>query len=146
MRRKRAAGRAPAGFPRGSYLYGYAAAARSASPFVVLVEGAPDALRVMEAGYPAVASLGADLTEVQADKLAALNKQVLVAFDNDEAGREGAERAVTRLRGKKVWPRTWSPLQEFKDLGDTPWHEVVAWVEDWRQDQEELDAILSGRD
>jgi DNA primase len=112
---------------------------------VVLVEGAPDALRVMEAGYPAVASLGAELTEVQAEKLAGLNKQVLVAFDNDEAGREGAVKAITRLQAKKVWARSWSPLQAFEDLGDTPRQEVRAWVEDWRQDQEELDRILGGR-
>src|SRR5207237_1116406 len=89
-------------FPRQQYLYNYANARRHGCPFVLLVEGPSDVFAVVYASYPAVASLGADLSPEQADKLAALGKRVLVAYDNDEAGRAGSARACGLLRAKGV--------------------------------------------
>src|SRR5262249_12721991 len=77
----------PTNFPKASYLYAYHAALRSQSKSVLLVESPCDVWRAEEAGCLAVASLGADLSSVQAAMLVALTKEVLVAFDNDEDGR-----------------------------------------------------------
>ena len=61
------------------------------SPFILLVEGANgEVWRCTEANVPAVACLGAELTNSQAEKVAALNKKIYIAFDNDEAGNEAA--------------------------------------------------------
>jgi hypothetical protein len=54
-------------------------------------------------------------------------------------------KAVALLQGRKVWAETRPVPTQFKDVGDMPRQDVAAWVEGWRQDQEELDRILSGQ-
>lgn len=106
------------GFPKRTYLYNLAAARASASSFVLLVEGPPDVWRVHEAGYVAVALLGADATEEQLHKLASLRRRILVAFDNDPPG----EAARRRFRERHVdfpWEFLEVPKSD-EDPGDTP--------------------------
>lgn len=74
------------GFPKGAYLYNYQTARQSPGSSVFLVEGPGDVFRLTEAGYTAVASMGTDLSPTQVEKLAALGKEVIVAFDNDPGG------------------------------------------------------------
>src|SRR5262249_12575653 len=86
------------GFPKGKYLSNLPAASQSPRPYVLLVEGAPDVFRAAEAGCPAVALLGSELSDAQADLLASLGKEILIATDNDEAGKRCAVAAGQRLK------------------------------------------------
>jgi hypothetical protein len=113
-------------FPKGEYLYNYASARVSAAPFVLLLEGPCDVFRATEAGIAAVAAFGSDLSSVQADKLAALHKNVVIACDNDEAGKSGSARAANLLRERDVRTREWSPPERFHDVGDMAIADIVA--------------------
>jgi len=118
----------PKDFPKGRYLYNLANARRQAAPFVLLVEGCPDVFAAVYACYPAVASLGADLTPEQADKLAALGKRVLVAYDNDEAGRGGSARACGLLRARGVAVKECVVPDGLHDVGDCSGEQVARMV------------------
>lgn len=115
------------GFPKASYLYNFASAVQSASPAVLLVEGPGDVWRAVEAGVPAVAILGNEATVKQAKMLAVLKKVVVIAFDNDEAGQDGAPRSRDRLQTVGVTTHVVAVPPAYHDLGDMPASEVRAW-------------------
>jgi hypothetical protein len=54
---------------------------------------------------------------------------VLVAFDNDDAGRKGAVRAADVLRGVRADVTVLHPPPWYKDVGEMPAAEVKGW---WR--------------
>jgi hypothetical protein len=114
------------GFPRATYLYNYAAANAADSPFIFLVEGPPDVLRLAEAGFVGVALLGCDASPQQLAKLAALGKEIWVSFDNDEAGRAAEQRFWKKMDscGIRFPARPFSPGTNGKDLGDTGIEEI----------------------
>jgi hypothetical protein len=118
----------PDEFPKSAHLFNFAAAQQSDNPFVLLVEGAGDVFRAVEAGFPAVALLGTDLSDEQASKLAALGKEVVVALDNNDAG----WRAAPVVRGKHhergVPARLLHPPKDYDDVGDMPAAEVARWL------------------
>lgn len=130
------------GFPKGACLYNYAAARRSSSPFVLLVEGAPDVFRATEADYPAVALLGTDLSATQVQKLAALKKTVVVALDNDEAGRAATVRVHHRLRRTGLDAHVWHVPDAVKDLGEMSAEAIKNYMDCLGERDAELDAIL----
>jgi hypothetical protein len=115
-------------FPKSLYLYNYAAAVRTELDFVVLVEGVGDVLKVAEAGYVAVAVLGSTLSAAQVELLAKLNKTVLIAFDNDESGQEGTDRAYDCLSLREVHCFPCEPPEQYKDIGEMPTEEVDLWL------------------
>jgi hypothetical protein len=116
------------GFPKTLLLYN-AAALHSSRPFVLLTEGAMDAVRAQEAGYPAVSSMGAHLSDAQAQRLAASGKEVLVAYDRDPAGRQAEGKALALLRAMGVRATSFPPPGGFKDLGEMRPEDVRAWME-----------------
>jgi hypothetical protein len=132
----------PEGFPKGAYLYHYAAALRSDVQHVFLVEGAGDVFSLIAAGYLAVAALGSELSDLQVEKLAALQKEVIISFDNDPAGKKGSAAASKALRARGVPERTWFPPSGFHDLGDMPVSEVIRWVNEYQRSDDELDEAL----
>jgi len=75
---------------------------------VTLVEGPLDAMWLDQQGYPAVASLGATLSVVQAGILSRRFTRVTVAYDPDKAGRKGVRGAAYLLmsRGVDAWVAT----------------------------------------
>jgi hypothetical protein len=117
-----------AGFPKGNYLYNYHMALRSDSQFVLLVEGPGDVWAATAADALAVASLGHGLSAKQTEKLARLGKRVLVAFDNDDSGRDGAVSTVNRLKAAGVNTRFATLPPEFHDLGSMTPHAVQHWL------------------
>jgi hypothetical protein len=119
--------RFPRGFTKGHWLYGYAEAARSPLPFVLLVEGIPDVLRAAEAGLPAVACLGTELSELNRMKIASLCKRVVVAFDNDDAGQRQGQAVVKRLSEFGVLAERRHPPTGVKDVADLTPEDVAAW-------------------
>jgi hypothetical protein len=133
------------GFTKQQFLYNYAHARRSEHPFVLLVEGPGEVFRATEAGFPAVGLLGTDMSEVQVEKLAAMGSEVVIAFDNDEPGRENGQRVYSRLRARSIDVGIWSPPEQFKDVGEMPPEEVVAWLARLKEQQDLLDEVLSGR-
>jgi hypothetical protein len=119
------------GFLKDQYLYNYARAVDTEAPFVFLVEGSPDVFRLAEAGYIGVAILGSDATEKQLRKLAALGKEVWIAFDNDDAGLAARERFWDKkLRsGIRFSTESFTVPNPYKDLGEMPPAEIKRAVE-----------------
>lgn len=65
---------------------------------MILCEGYMDVIALHAAGFEnAVATLGTALTNEQARMMAKYTKQVLIAYDSDEAGQRAANRAVQML-------------------------------------------------
>ena len=65
---------------------------------MILCEGYMDVIALHSAGFEnAVATLGTALTNDQAKMMAKYTKQVLIAYDSDEAGQRAATRAVAML-------------------------------------------------
>ena len=97
-------------FAKGHHLYGLteAAPALERGTIPALVEGPMDAIAVTLAGddrYVGVAPLGTSFTAVQADQLRPHIPRrgqpgIIVATDNDDAGREAATRAYWRLTAR----------------------------------------------
>lgn len=82
---------------------------------IYVVESSFDAIRLDQVGFPAVATLGANVSNIQIELLRKYFNNVIIIADNDEAGGNMKERAVERL-GSRV-----SVLQldnEYKDIGD----------------------------
>jgi len=116
------------GFPKSEYLYGIADVARSsAGCAIVLVEGVKEVWRLREANIPAVACLGSDLSAAQAKRLVSLRRELLVAFDNDQAGRDGARHARERLSKLRGLARILTVPGGFKDLAEMPATAVAEW-------------------
>jgi len=82
---------------------------------VYVVESSFDAIRLDQVGMPAVASLGANISNKQVDLLAKYFNEINVIADNDEAGGNMAKRLQERL------PERVSVIQldkQYKDIGD----------------------------
>ena len=121
--------RVSGGFPKSRYLYNYAKALSTPLPFVLVVEGAGDVFRAVEAGVPAVAPLGWDMSDWQAERLAAMNKSILVALDNDDAGLRASESVYKCLLRNTPGVEVFTPPSPFKDVGEMPVEEVRRWLE-----------------
>jgi len=82
---------------------------------VYVVESSFDAIRLDQCGFPAVATLGANVSNIQTDLLQKYFNNVIVIADNDEAGGNMKDKIVERL-GSRV-----SVIQldkQYKDIGD----------------------------
>jgi DNA primase len=82
---------------------------------VYVVESSFDVIRLDQCGLPAVATLGANVSNMQTDLLQKYFNNVIVIADNDEAGGNMKDKIVERL-GSRV-----SVLQldkQYKDIGD----------------------------
>lgn len=89
----------PRGLEKGKTLFGLELVTGDTP--LVLVESPLDAVRFTDAGVgDAVASYGASVTEYQLDLLAGNASELIVAMDNDEAGRTATVKVCSRLAGK----------------------------------------------
>jgi len=82
---------------------------------IYVVESSFDVIRLDQVGFAAVATLGANVSNIQIDLLRKYFNNIIVIADNDEAGGNMKDRAVERL-GSRV-----SVLQldnKYKDIGD----------------------------
>jgi DNA primase len=82
---------------------------------IYVVESSFDAIRLDQVGMPAVATLGANVSNIQIELLRKYFNNIIIIADNDEAGGNMQKRAIERL-GSRV-----SVLQldkEYKDIGD----------------------------
>ena len=82
---------------------------------VYVVESSFDAIRLDQCGFPAVATLGANVSNFQTELLQKYFNSIYVVADNDEAGGNMKDKLIERL-GNRV-----SVIQldkQYKDIGD----------------------------
>ncbi len=90
--------RFPAGFRKSQVLFNLDRAMRTGGHHVIVVEGFFDALKVHQAGHPAVVGLmGASFSQRQSELLLSHFARVTLMLDGDETGRRAAEFIVQRL-------------------------------------------------
>lgn len=82
---------------------------------VYVVESSFDAIRLDQCGFPAVATLGSNVSNFQIDLLQKYFNNIIVIADNDEAGGNMKSRILEKI-GSRV---TVIQLdKEYKDIGD----------------------------
>ena len=118
----------PENSSKSDWLYNFANAKRSNEAFVLLVEGAPDVFRAAEAGIPAVACFGVDPSVTQILKLGTLEKEIVVAFDNDNAGLREGITVATILKREGIRARLLHPPKDVKDVGEMDASGIKAWL------------------
>jgi DNA primase len=82
---------------------------------VYVVESSFDAIRLSQNGIPAVATLGASVSNIQLGLLEKYFSTVVVIGDNDDAGKLMKERVLTRLGNRAILITL---PDRFKDVGD----------------------------
>ena len=86
-----------------------------ASSRVYVVESSFDAIRLDQCGFPAVATLGANVSKIQTDLLQKYFNEIYVIADNDEAGGNMKDKLIERL-GSRV--SVIKLDKQYKDIGD----------------------------
>lgn len=107
------------GLPKGKVLFNLHRVKTADKIYVV--ESSFDVIRLHQCGIPAVATLGANVSNVQIDLLKKYFNDIVVIADNDEAGGNMKTRIQEKL-GSRV-----SVVQlnkEYKDIGDMPDDEI----------------------
>lgn len=86
-------------FKKRSILYGINYAKNSKRDNIVLVEGNIDVITLHQAGFDnAVATMGTALTEEHARLLSRYTKELVLCYDNDDAGKDATQRAIGILK------------------------------------------------
>jgi DNA primase len=82
---------------------------------VYVVESSFDAIRLDQVGLPAVATLGANVSNIQIDLLKKYFNNIYVVADNDEAGGNMKNKIIEKL-GSRV--NVIQLDKQYKDIGD----------------------------
>ncbi len=86
-------------FKKRSTLYGINYAKNSKRDNIILVEGNIDVITLHQAGFDnVVATMGTALTEEHARILSRFTKELVLCYDNDEAGKDATQRAIGILK------------------------------------------------
>ena len=86
-------------FKKRSILYGINYAKTSKRENIILVEGNIDVITLHQAGFDnAVATMGTALTEEHARLLSRYTKELVLCYDNDNAGKDATQRAIGILK------------------------------------------------
>jgi DNA primase len=86
-----------------------------ASKIVYVVESSFDAIRLDQVGFPAVATLGANVSSSQIELLKRYFTGVVLVADNDDAGIIMAEKLIEKMGNLVTIIR---PDKRYKDIGD----------------------------
>jgi DNA primase len=93
--------RFPAGFRKSQVLFNFDRAMQTGAGDVIVVEGFFDALKVHQAGHPAVVALmGASFSQRQSELLLSRFARVTLMLDGDETGRRASEVIAQLLKPK----------------------------------------------
>jgi predicted CXXCH cytochrome family protein len=84
---------------------------------VYVVESSFDAIRLDQCGFPAVATLGANVSNFQTDLLQKYFNNIYVIADNDEAGGNMKSKLIEKLGGRVT---VINIDKKYKDIGDMP--------------------------
>ncbi len=101
------------GLPKGKVLFNLHRVKASSKVFVV--ESSFDAIRLSQAGLPAVATLGSNVSNTQIELLHKYFNNIVILPDNDEAGNNMVER-ITKKLGSRV--SVVKLDKKYKDIGD----------------------------
>jgi DNA primase len=101
------------GLPKGKVLFNLHRIKTSSKVFVV--ESSFDVIRLDQAGLPAVATLGSNVSNTQIELLQKYFNNIVILPDNDEAGNNMVERISKKL-GSRV--SVVKLNNEYKDIGD----------------------------
>lgn len=83
-------------------LYGINLAKKTKRPNIILCEGNIDVITLHQAGFDnAVASMGTALTTEQTRILSRFTKELVLCYDNDNAGKAASEKAITLLENSE---------------------------------------------
>ena len=88
---------------------------------VYVVESSFDAIRLDQCGFPAVATLGANVSNIQVELLKKYFNNIYIIADNDEAGGNMKDRLLEKL-GSRVTVVQLN--KKYKDIGDMPDDEI----------------------
>ena len=96
---------------------------------IIVVESTFDAIKFFEAGFPnAVATLGGHLSKENIDNLNKYSSKIIIATDNDEAGRKLGLEIAQKLKSKEV---LWASFNygmiyphDAKDIGELTNEEI----------------------
>ena len=115
----------PVGLPKSRVVFGYHQV--KMRDWAVLVESPLDAVRLFGLGIPAFATLGAWVSQEQVTLMSRMFSYVILALDNDKAGREGTEVVQPMLRRAGCATIQWNYTglndakgKPAKDVGDVP--------------------------
>ena len=90
-------------FSKRKSLYGINFAKKTKRPNIILCEGNIDVITLHQAGFDnAVASMGSSLTVEQTRLLARYTREIVICYDNDEAGQLATERALDILKNSEL--------------------------------------------
>ena len=93
--------RFPAGFRKSQVLFNFARAMQTCGRNVIVVEGFFDAMKVHQAGHPAVVALmGASFSQRQSELLVSHFASITLMLDGDETGHRAAEVIAELLKPK----------------------------------------------
>jgi DNA primase len=92
-----------------------------ASDKVYVVESSFDAIRLDQCGFPAVATLGSNVSNIQTELLQKYFNDIIVIADNDEAGGNMQSKIIDKL-GSHVF--TIQLDKKYKDIGDMTDEEI----------------------
>jgi DNA primase len=92
----------PAGLKKSQLVFGFHQATQHHTAAVT--ESPLDAVRLHQCGMPAFSTLGAYVSREQMDLMASNFRRVVIALDNDNAGREAAEILSRGLRKRRCVP------------------------------------------
>ena len=101
------------GLPKSKVLFNLHRVKTSSKVYVV--ESSFDAIRLDQCGFPAVATLGANVSNFQTDLLQKYFNNIIVIADNDEAGGNMKDKIVEKL-GSRV--NVIKLNKQYKDIGD----------------------------
>jgi DNA primase len=101
------------GLPKGKTLFNLNRVKTAGKVYVV--ESSFDAIRLDQVNFPAVATLGANVSNAQIDLLQKYFNDIIIIADNDEAGGNMKDRLVEKL-GSRV--SVIKLDKQYKDIGD----------------------------
>jgi DNA primase len=90
---------------------------------IIVVESSFDAIRLIQLGYNAIASLGANISKYQIELLEKYAISIIVIPDNDAAGKEMTDKITSNIFSKDVKV---IEIHGGKDIGDLSDSEVLA--------------------
>jgi hypothetical protein len=107
-------------FDKSKHLYGFHRLAGKKINRIFLVEGQLDVLRLHQLGHAAVGVMGSTVSDRQMDLLKrhARCSKLILAFDNDDAGKEATRRAAKRLVGSRFGRNMYRAIYPTNDPGE----------------------------
>ena len=123
-------------------LYGLNLAKKTKRPNIILCEGNIDVITLHQAGFDnAVASMGTALTQEQIHLLSRYTKELVLCYDNDNAGKAATEKAIELLRNTEFSVRVLQIPNRMED-GQPVKQDVDDFIK--RYGPAAFEAILSG--